>query len=303
MKRPLLVVTAALSAVTLTSCGAVEDTSTAAEVADRTVTVDEFQSVMEALAATGVGDAEDPTTGTIAGTTARQYLSVIVRGKVNEVFLADHGEQITDADRKEATASVTMPAGLPADVTRRIEDNAAAPTVRARIKAPSAAELQRMYDARPSDLGVVCTRQIVVATEAEAQEIVDALDGGADFADFVSRSTDESSKANGGAVQSDTGEACIAGYTDALDRAIVTALADAAPGEVVGPVHTAAGWHVLQQRPYAEVADSLSTLFAQSAGDLLYYGYLLHSRVRIDPRYGTWDPASASVVPLSGAVT
>ena len=301
MKRPVVAATAVLAAVTLASCGTVEDTSTAAQVADRTVTVEEFQSVMQALAATGAGDAEDPATGTIAGTTARQYLSVIVRGEVNEVFLADHGEQITDADRTQATASLTMPAGLPADVTRRIEDNAAAPAVRARIESPSTAELQRMYDARPSDLGVVCTRQIVVATEAEAQEIVDALDAGEAFADHVSRSIDASSKANGGAVQDESGAACVAGYADAVDRAIVTSLADAAPGEVVGPVRTDAGWHVLQQRPYAEVADSVSTLFAQAAGDLLYYGYLIHTQVRVDPRYGTWNPASASVVPLSGA--
>jgi parvulin-like peptidyl-prolyl isomerase len=296
MKRPVVAAVAAV-AVVLSSCDTVEDTSTAAQVADRTVTVDEFQAVMKAIGQV------DPVSDTVDGETARRYLSAMVQGEVNETFLSAHGEQITDADREQAAAASSIPAGLPDDVVRVIQDSAAAPAARARIEAPSAAELQRMYDARPSDLGVVCTRQIVVATEAEAQAIVDALDAGADFADLVSRSTDESSKANGGAVQDASGSPCIAGYTDAVDRAIVTALADAAPGEVVGPVRTEAGWHVLQQRPYAEVADSLSTLFAQSAGDLLYYGYLIHSQVRIDPRSGTWDPASASVVPLSGAVT
>jgi parvulin-like peptidyl-prolyl isomerase len=299
VKRTVVAAAAAVVAVALSSCG-VEESSTAAEVADRTVSVDEFESVMQALASSG-GEAADPATGTIAGQTARQYLSVMVQGEVNDVFLADHGEQITDADRKEATATLTIPSGIPADVTRLIEDNAAAPAVRTRIAAPSPAELQRMYDARPSDLGVVCTRQIVLPTEAEAQAVVDALDAGGSFADQVSRSTDAASKAAGGALQSESGEACIPGYTTAVDRAIVTALADAAPGEVVGPVRTADGWLVLQQRPYAEIADSLSTLYASAAGDLLYYGYLLHTPVRISPRYGTWDRSGAAVVPLSGA--
>jgi hypothetical protein len=129
---------------------------------------------------------------------------------------------------------------------------------------------------------------------------VDAIDAGADFAELASRSVDEPSKANGGAVVDASGAPCVAGYTDTVDRAIVTALADAAPGEVVGPVQTSTGWHVLQQRPYAEVAESLDSLFAQGAGDLLFYGYLIHAPVRIDPRYGAWDPATASVVPLSG---
>ncbi len=259
------------------------------------MTVDEFQAVMKAIGQV------DPATDTLDGATARRYLSAMVQGEVNETFLGAHGERITDADRQQASAAISIPAGLPADVVRVIQDSAAAPTVRARINAPAATELQRMYDARPSDLGVVCTRQIVVKTEAEAQDVVGALDAGAEFADLVSRSIDETSKAKGGAVESETGEACIAGFTTGVSREVVAALVDAAPGEIVGPVRTDAGWVVLQQRPYAEVADSLSTLFAQSAGDLLYYGYLIHTDVRIDPRFGTWDPATVSVVPLSGA--
>jgi parvulin-like peptidyl-prolyl isomerase len=264
------------------------------------VTVDQLQSVMQALASTEGGAPADPETGTIEGDVARQYLTAMIRGSANEQFLAANGEQITDADRQQGLASVNVPDGLPADVERLIADSAGASTAQQRVAAPAAAEIEQRYNTAPADLGLVCVRQIVVATEAEAQAIVDELDAGAAFEDLVSRSIDESTKANGGALQDTSGAPCltIPQAGGSLDSAVLTALADAAPGETVGPVQGPGGWYVLQQRPFEEVADSVNGLVNQFAGQLLFVGYITGLDVSVDPRYGRWDPFSASVVAL-----
>jgi PPIC-type PPIASE domain len=294
VKRPLLAVTAVVAAVTLSSCDSVSSTQNAATVGDGEVTVDELQSVMQALGNT------NPATGTMDGETARGYLTEMVRGVANEQYLAAHGEQISDADRQQALASASVPEGLPDDVVRVIADSLAGTGVRARIDAPSADELQRRYEARPADLGVVCIRQVVLANESEAQDVVAELQGGASIEDIArARSIDDATKSNGGAVQDSNGTACVPAYdTEHVDDAVVGALVEAAPGEVVGPVRGAAGWYVVQPRPYGDIADDLAALVAQHAGDLLFFAYLNRADVIVDPRYGRWDLATASVVPL-----
>ena len=73
VKRALAAVTAVVAALALSSCGAVESTTTAADGRRPAVTVDQFAGAScEALAANAddTGSIEDPTTGTIAGDTA-----------------------------------------------------------------------------------------------------------------------------------------------------------------------------------------------------------------------------------------
>src|SRR5262249_31786254 len=158
----------------------------------------------------------------------------------------------------------------------------------------------RRYEQRPADLGVVCIRQVVVPTEAEARAVADQIAGGAKIEDLATaRSTDKATKAKGGALESTSGGACVPGYDpDQVDSRIVVAGADAAPGDVVGPFQGPGGWYVVQPRPYGEISKDLAALFAQSAGDLLYFGYLTGADVRISPLYGRWDPLTTSVAPL-----
>ncbi len=193
-----------------------------------------------------------------------------------------------------------MPAGLPADVERLIADSGAAPIAQQRVKAPSAAELERQYNVAPADLGLVCVRQIVLATKDEAQDVVDDLAAGATFESLVPRSIDQATKANGGALQDQQGAPCMTTpeASATLSADVLTALATAAPGEIIGPVEGTAGWHVLQPRPYEEVSDTVTSLVTQYTGQLLYVGFITGLDVRVDPRFGRWDPFTASVVPL-----
>ena len=124
---------------------------------------------------------------------------------------------------------------------------------------------------RRRDLGIVCVRQVVLPTEAAADEVVDELADGATIADLVDRSIDEASKANGGEVQGDDGAPCVVTPPAAtvLGSEVVLALADAEPGDIVGPVQGAAGWHVAPgAAATTRSADAVNGLVQQSGGQL-----------------------------------
>lgn len=301
VKRALAAATAAVAVLALTSCDAVESTDNAATVGSSEVTVDELQGVMEALGRPD-GTTIDTVTDTVDGDTARQLLTSMVLALANEQFLAANGEQITDEDRQTALAGLQqpLPDDLPDDVVRLIGDIRARDTVKQRVPAPSADEVAQRYAESPTDLGLVCVRQVVLATEDEADDVVDELADGATMTDLANRSIDETSKATGGAVQGDDGSACIVTPQAAqvLGPEVVAALLGAGPGDIVGPVRGSAGWHVVQVRPYEEVADDANALVQQYGGLLLFEGFLTGLDVRVDPRYGRWDGAQGSVVAL-----
>ena len=82
-------------------------------------------------------------------------------------------------------------------------------------------------------------RQILVATQAEAEAVKKLLDTGASFeALALQRSTDQATRFNGGDL----------GYftLDAMPEAYQAALAQAQPAAVVGPFVTDAGWAVVK---------------------------------------------------------
>jgi parvulin-like peptidyl-prolyl isomerase len=299
VKRALAAATAVVAVLALSSCDAVGDTETAATVGSSEVSVDQLQGVIEALGNSEQG-AIDPVTNTIGGDSARLYLTALIQTEANEQFLAEHGEQITDEDRQAALATLTLPDGLPDDVVQLIADSQATTTVQQRIPALAADEVAARYAESPAALGMVCVRQVVLPTKAAADEVIDDLADGATIADLVDRSTDEASKANGGAVQGDDGAPCLVTplAAQSLGSEVVLALADAKPGDIVGPVQGAAGWHVLEVRPYEEVSDAANALVQQYGGQLLFVGFLSGTDVSVDPRYGRWDAAVGSVIAL-----
>jgi len=82
-------------------------------------------------------------------------------------------------------------------------------------------------------------RQIVVRTEAEARAVAGQLAAGAPFERLaLERSIDSATRFNGGDLDYFT--------LDIMPEAYATALAGAAPGRVVGPFRTEAGWVVLR---------------------------------------------------------
>jgi len=92
-----------------------------------------------------------------------------------------------------------------------------------------------------TDAPHVNARHILVATQEEAEDIIAALNDGESFADLArAASTDTSSGAQGG----ELGWTSIYGFVKPFSDAVV-----AAPiGEIIGPVESEFGWHVIQVR-------------------------------------------------------
>jgi parvulin-like peptidyl-prolyl isomerase len=154
---------------------------------------------------------------------------------------------------------------------------------------------------------------IVVATEAEANDVLAQLQGGADFATVASeRSTDAASAQDGGLVPNPQGpRGC---YAQGQDAALDAAVDAAAEGQPTGPVQTAAGYEVIVVTPYTpppfeQVEQELLTQLqaqaqqtAQSesanAFNEALSGRLQDMDVWVSPRYGRWvaDDEGARVV-------
>ena len=104
----------------------------------------------------------------------------------------------------------------------------------------------------------VCARHILVATEEEAQSVSQELEGGADFATLAQeRSTDPGSGAQGGDLGCFTQDRMVAPFAEAAFGATVD--------EVVGPVQTQFGYHLIKVyerreagvQPLSEVQDGV----------------------------------------------
>ncbi|MBZ0286181.1 MAG: peptidylprolyl isomerase [Anaerolineae bacterium] len=104
---------------------------------------------------------------------------------------------------------------------------------------------RKLADALSADVTTsiphVDARHILVATEEEAQDVLAALQNGESFADLARAvSTDTGSGANGG----ELGWAPVTNFVDEFAAAVT----DAPLGELIGPVETEFGWHIIQVR-------------------------------------------------------
>jgi hypothetical protein len=300
---PRLIV--ALATITLAGCGTFEANDAAADVDGTEISREHFEVVLQVLAANSEDTqiVADPATGAVPADRGRGVLGLLVTNAANRTFLAAHGESITDADRDAFVETVQGDPllELPENVLNELLDGQVGSTARARIAAPDAAELERLYTESPGGAGVMCVRRIVVGTEGAAQDVLDELAAGADFAALAAeRSTDEATAADGGAVTSADGEPClpISQAATTVEPAIAAAALDGRPGVPTGPIETAGGWEVIVARPFAEVADALTSMYGDRAGDLMFLGYLATSDIQVDPRYGRWDPLGFTVAAL-----
>jgi hypothetical protein len=134
-----------------------------------------------------------------------------------------------------------------------------------------------------------CVHHILVDTEDEAQDLLDELDDGGDFEELAAEhSTDTASGQSGG----DLGCNPAGSFVEPFEEAIQGAKA----GDVVGPVQTDFGFHIIR------VDSEYAAPTIESAGANGWLEVLRRTaKVHVDPRYGSWDPTSFSVIPPEGA--
>ncbi|MBW3658592.1 MAG: peptidylprolyl isomerase [Actinobacteria bacterium] len=160
-------------------------------------------------------------------------------------------------------------------------------------------ELRALYEERRDTYEQVTTAHILLETREEAQAVITLLEGGEDFNELAAaRSIDPSAQAN----QGELGSFPIT----QLDPEYVEPLRDAEPGDIVGPVETQFGWHVIRFDGFETLSfeDVREDLEAELAGGQSEEGYrtfvtdlLERSKVEVNSRFGRWDATTASILP------
>ena len=197
---------------------------------------------------------EDPAVATVNGVTIhrsdleyeRRFLPDKYRSYPLELLFKSLLDQVIDATLVALSA---REAGLADDETvkaelKRIEDRLVRQTYMQRYLSSTVTEetLRARYhelDLEASREEEVHARHILVTSEAEALEIIEALKGGADFAELAAERSSGPSGANGGDLGFFKHDAMVGPFADA-------AFALEAGAMTESPVQTRFGWHVIK---------------------------------------------------------
>ena len=142
----------------------------------------------------------------------------------------------------------------------------------------------------------LCSSHILLETEEDALAAIDRLDAGEDFAALAAELSIGPSGPSGGDLGCVDPATFIAEFTDG-------AAALGGPG-ITPPVESEFGWHVIEVRSFdaTEPDDPAAVQNAVLATPefAAFQEEVVAREVTIDPRYGVWDPLSASVIPADG---
>lgn len=246
----------------------------------------------------------------------RQVLTQLIRTAILERGAADFGVEVTEEEIDERFAQEEAFSGDPDAFARRIAElGYTQPDARGVLRSVLAqekfeaaftgdieitdADLRAYYEERkPFEYELADARHILVETQAEADEILALLAGGADFAQLAQeRSTDTVSAVQGGSL----GRAPRGSYVTEFDEAVWSADL----GAVVGPVQTQFGFHIIRvdefvNRSFEEVREEIETVLRGRAGQDQLNAYVqalfAEADVEVESRFGRWDPTTGQVV-------
>jgi parvulin-like peptidyl-prolyl isomerase len=137
-----------------------------------------------------------------------------------------------------------------------------------------------------------CSSHILVATEAEANDVLARIEGGEEFADLAAElSTDTGSGAQGGDLGCTSPDQYVTEFADALVAAEV--------GVPTEPVETEFGFHIILLGEDVvpsneEIIEQLRTTSIGTATNEWFSEQVENAEVTVDESYGTWE---ASPVP------
>jgi peptidyl-prolyl cis-trans isomerase C len=321
-ERPLLVRTSrrlaalAAAAALLAGCGGVP-ADVAAVVDGEEITVDELErQVHQQLASPQFAEVPDDQRVAQTDNLQQQVLQGLVQTELLESAIRAAGITASDDEVEERWQDEAALQGGEEELRSLLEElglseEEARQQLAARIRQEKfqasfsedvdvpEEQVRALYEEREEQYDQVETAHILVETREEAQAIIRLLEEGQDFNELArARSIDPSAQANGG----ELGPIPV----NQLDPDYVEPLRGAEEGEIVGPVETQFGWHVIrfdgfQSRSFEEVRDELRE---ELAGGRSQEGYrtfitdlLERTEVRVNSRFGRWDPTTATILP------
>lgn len=264
-----------LAVVGLSGCTTFTDAGVAARVENETLSQEQLTAMMREA-----GGDESATTAPTALST--QILNSFILGQIISADLVAAGAPLPDPPADDTLDSLNAAVGN-AFATWQVTPPTAVPTD----------VLRAEYERGPTESDMACTRHILVATEAEAEDVLDRLADGETFADVAAEvSTDTGSAASGGSLGCmNTGE-----FAQTFIPEFVTPALAAEVGVPVGPVESQFGFHVIELVPFDELTDAdLAPVLASPTVRLEFAARDMD--VWVDPRFGAFEGAFG-VVPL-----
>ena len=171
---------ACAAALLLASCGDSANTS-AASVNGVAVNQQTLEVTLTQLSEAGQIELQG---GVIPMDATRSVLVAMIRGEATTQILAKFKINITDEDTQTVIDQVSQDAGydtLGEELKQLIIGLNSGDLALSRVKAPTAAEIETMYNEAPVSLGAVCAQHILVEEEATAREVIDLLNDGGNF--------------------------------------------------------------------------------------------------------------------------
>lgn len=260
----------------------------------------EFETLVSDAVESGIyAPAGDGSGSSISGDDARELINVALQAEALRQFLPLVDEEITAADIAAGVAQAPQLADVKGTMKDLIDGYIGINSVLERIVAPSSSVLRAWYERTPVLAGSLCARHILVATEAEARDVLDELADGMSFEEASSRySIDESVADDGGALEGENGP-CIPNtdvFGGGFDGGFVAGAVDARIGVPSGPIESQFGWHIILNRPWSEVAESVVANLGTLAGARLLVGFLGAADVSVASEYGRWARSDITVV-------
>lgn len=310
---------AVLSALLLGACAS-EGTGSAqaaATVNGDEITIDEVRARVDAVRA-NPQFAEQMDDEEEGGDFTEQVQAEVLTGLVLSRLLAqgadDLGVEITDEDLEQQRERVVEQVGgeeafedlveesnlTEDDVEAQLRDFALQEAVTDELVAEVDVDEDELREAYEQNYGTAQARHILVETEEAAQQVLGRLEAGEDFGELAREvSTDPSAEQNAG----DLGE-FRRGQMDADFSAAVFA---ADEGEIVGPVQTQFGFHVIEVvevdegPPLEEVEDEIRDQLLSGDREQQFDEWLseqaAEAEITVNPRFGEWDGDARRVVP------
>ena len=280
--------------IVVASCSAIPSTNDAFRVNGTGYSNDKFNAVIEALA---TGEQFKITDGKVNSDTYSTILRTLVRYESYRQWATDIGltESAADKAAAKAKAESSQDWNVYPDALRELVVNLnTADLVMARAQVPAREDLKAMYERAPASTGAICMSHIIVATKAEADRVIDRLDAGEKFADVAKDvSIEPAAKESGGSLGMSPTNPCqrIQDAQLSLDGDFMTAAVNAKTGVPTGPVKTSFGWHVIVNRPFDEIEESLRETISEGPGVLMLSGWMTTADIEIDSKFGYWNTA------------
>jgi parvulin-like peptidyl-prolyl isomerase len=163
---------------------------------------------------------------------------------------------------------------------------------------------EAVIEETPEQVMQACVKHILVGSEEEAEEVIERLEAGEDFAAVAAEvSLDQQSQ---GGVLGSEGD-CVVHHSQ-MGEEFVAGVIGAPLGEVTGPVQTSFGYHVIQvdERvfPTAEqlAADPMAYLDPEVGTGLMgtwFTEAVADADIDVRSSVGVWSPDTSSVVAAS----